>query len=90
MYDGYAMLALAPEITAPAQFPGMPRATPIGVQALEIIASILEDESPGLAEIKLHLRKCVAAYPGAPERALLAHLMETSQRVNAEGGEGLT
>lgn len=88
MIDGHNMLTRTPETRAPAQFPVMPGVTPIGIQALDIIVSILEDPSPGLAEVKLNLRKCLGDYPGAPERALLAHLMETSSRVNSEGGEG--
>lgn len=88
MINGHDMLIRTPEIAAPAQFPVMPGVTSIGIQALDIITSILEDPSPGLAEVKLHLRKCVGDYPGAPEQALLAHLMETSSRVNSEGGEG--
>lgn len=87
MFGSHKMLTLTADIAAPAQFPVMPGATPIGIQALEIIGSILEDPSPGLAEIKLHLRKCLADYPCAPERALLAHLMETSNRMNSEGRE---
>ncbi|MEW9871472.1 hypothetical protein [Arthrobacter sp. HS15c] len=80
-------MTLPPEIAAPSPLPVVPGASPIGMQALDIIASILEDASPGLAEIKLNLRKCMAHYPGAPERALLAHLVETSNRVNSEGGK---
>ncbi|WP_426227111.1 hypothetical protein [Pseudarthrobacter sp. DSP2-3-2b1] len=56
--------------------------TPLGLQAREIIDSILDDVSPGLAEVKWRLRKCLAAHPGSPEQALLAHLMETSELVN--------
>jgi hypothetical protein len=59
------------------------RITPIGWQAYEIITSILEDPSPDLDQVKGHLRRCVAAHPGAPERALRAHLMATSEVVNA-------
>ena len=88
MIDGHNMLTRTPETVAPAQFPGMPGGTPIGIQALDIITSILEDPSPGLAGVQVHLRKCLGDYPGAPERALLAHLMETSSRVNSEGVEG--
>lgn len=62
--------------------------SPLQGQAADIIASIFADPSPDLAEVKRNLRKCVAAHPGAPELALLAHLMETSERVNAEGAEG--
>lgn len=87
MYDGHTMMTLNPETAAPAQFPSLSGATPIGVQALDIINSILEDASPGLAGIKLHLRRCLADHPGSPERALLAHLMETSSRVNSEWGD---
>ena len=57
--------------------------TPIGWQAYEIITSILEDPSPDLDQVKGRLRRCVAAHPGAPERALRAHLMATSEVVNA-------
>ena len=63
-------------------------ASPIAEQALEIIFSILEDPSPGLAEVQLRLRQCLAAHPGRPERALLAHLLETSRRVNANDVDG--
>ncbi|HEY9358622.1 MAG TPA: hypothetical protein VIQ52_20155 [Arthrobacter sp.] len=56
----------------------------LGLQAQEIIASVLEDPAPDLAEVQDRLRGYLAAYPGFPERALLAHLMETSDRVNAE------
>lgn len=65
-----------------------PPVTPIGLQAQEIIASILDDPAPGLAEVQYRLREYVAAYPGFPERALLAHLMETSEAVNSEADEG--
>lgn len=61
---------------------------PIAGQALEIIFSILEDPSPGLVEVQLRLRRCLAAHPGRPERALLAHLLETSRCVNAADGNG--
>lgn len=88
MIDGHDMLTRTPDTGAPAHFPVMPGVTPIGIQALDIITSILEDPSPGLAEVKLRLRTCLGAYPGAPEQALLAHLMETCSRVNSEGGEG--
>ncbi|MUU71262.1 hypothetical protein [Pseudarthrobacter sp. GA104] len=71
-----------------ARYPA-PDASPLAAQALDIISSILEDPSPGLAEIKLRLRRCLAAYPRRPELALLAHLMETSSLVNPMGGETL-
>lgn len=58
--------------------------TPIGWQAHEIIASILEDPSPDLAEVKERLARCLAEHPGSPELALLAHLMQTSELANAE------
>ena len=58
--------------------------TPIGWQAYEIISSILEDPSPDLDQVKGRLRRCVAAHPGAPERALRAHLMAISEVVNAD------
>ena len=61
--------------------------TPIGWQAYEIITSILEDPSPDLDQVKGRLRRCVAAHPGAPERALRAHLMATSEVVNSYGQE---
>lgn len=66
-----------------ASVPAVPGISEVGLQAQEIIASILEDPTPGLAEVKLRLRRCVAAHPGFPERALLAHLMETSDQVNS-------
>ena len=77
-----------------ASVPAVPGISEVGLQAQEIIASILEDPTPGLAEVKLRLRRCVAAHPGFPERALLAHLMETSDQVNsadeaADGDVGL-
>jgi hypothetical protein len=62
--------------------------TPIGLQAQEIIDSILDGPAPGLAEVQYRLRGYVAAYPGFPERALLAHLMETSEAMNSEADEG--
>ncbi|MCO4255240.1 hypothetical protein [Pseudarthrobacter cellobiosi] len=62
---------------------GAEEITPLGWQAYEIITSILEDPSPDLADVKWRLRRCVAAHPGAPERALQAHLMATSEVVNA-------
>ena len=65
------------------------RITPIGWQAYEIITSILEDPAPDLDQIKWHLRGCVAAHPGEPERALRAHLMATSEVVNVLGREGV-
>ncbi|QNE13261.1 hypothetical protein [Pseudarthrobacter sp. NBSH8] len=64
------------------------RITPIGWQAYEIITSILEDPSPDLDQHKWRLRRCVAAHPGAPERALQAHLMATSEVVNGYSQEG--
>ena len=72
----------------PAAYGTAPDANPIAAQALEIIFSILEDPSPGLAEVQLRLRRCMAAHPGRPERALLAHLLDTSRRVNANDGNG--
>lgn len=66
--------------------PVTPHLSPIGVQALEIISSILDDPSPGLADIKLRLRSCVANHPGHPEQALLAHLTERSSRANSKSG----
>jgi hypothetical protein len=69
------------------QLPALP-ITPIGLQAQEIIDSILEDPAPGLAEVQYRLREYLAAYPGFPERALLAHLMETSESINSESDEG--
>ncbi|MDQ0680578.1 hypothetical protein QFZ30_003960 [Arthrobacter pascens] len=69
------------------QMPTQP-VTPIGLQAQEIIDSILDDPAPGLAEVQYRLREYVAAYPGFPERALLAHLMETSEDTNSEADEG--
>ncbi|MET4591240.1 hypothetical protein ABIA70_002853 [Arthrobacter sp. 754] len=56
--------------------------TPIGWQAREIIDSILKDRSPGLDEVHWRLRRNLAAHPGSPELALLAHLMETTELVN--------
>lgn len=61
--------------------------TPIGWQAYEIIYSILGDPSPDLADVKWRLRRCLDAHPGSPERALQAHLMATSEEVNAYGRE---
>lgn len=61
--------------------------TPIGWQAYEIITSILEDPSPGLAEVKGRLLQCLAAHPDSPEQALVAHLMATSTAANDHGGE---
>jgi hypothetical protein len=70
-------------------FPGMDGISPIARQAQEIIVSILEDPEPGLTEVKQHLFSCLAANPDFPERALLAHLMGTSARVNSDIEEGL-
>ncbi len=72
----------------PGPYSAAPDANPIAAQALEIIFSILEDPSPGLAEVQLRLRRCMAAHPGRPERALLAHLVETSRCVNATDANG--
>ncbi len=69
-------------------FPGMDGISLIGRQAQEIIDSILEDPEPGLTEVKQHLCSCLAANPDFPERALLAHLMGTSARVNSDDEEG--
>ena len=69
------------------QVPTQP-VTPIGLQAQEIIDSILDDPAPGLADVKSRLHGYVAAYPGFPEKALLAHLMETSEGINSEADEG--
>lgn len=55
--------------------PVMSGLAPIGVQALEIITSILDDPSPELADVKPRLRRCLADHPGHPEHALLAHLV---------------
>ena len=70
-----------------APIPDIPGISAIGVQAQEIIASILGDPAPGLAEVRHRLRKCLADHPGYPERALLAHLMQTSEQANSEAGE---
>jgi hypothetical protein len=75
-------------LVEPSGYSTAPDANPISAQALEIIFSILEDPSPGLAEVQLRLRRCMAAHPGRPERALLAHLLDTSRRVNAVDGNG--
>jgi len=61
--------------------------SPLQGQAYDIIASILDDPSPELDEVKERLRRCLAAHPRAPELALLAHLRETSELVNAEGSQ---
>jgi hypothetical protein len=80
---------LSPEPGGRTSFPGMDGISPIGRQAQEIIASILEDPEPGLTEVKQHLGTCLAANPDFPERALLAHLMGTYARVNSDIEEGL-
>ena len=80
---------LSPEPGERTPFPGMDGISPIGRQAQEIIASILEDPEPGLTEVKQHLGTCLAANPDFPERALLAHLMGTYARVNSDIEEGL-
>ena len=72
---------------SPTQYIAADSITPLGGQANEIIASILEDQSPELADIKWRLRRCLAAHPGSPEQALLAHLMATSEMVNTLGEE---
>lgn len=56
------------------------RRSSLATQSLEIIDSILADPNPGLAGIQLRLRNCVAAYPGFPDRALLAHMIETCRQ----------
>lgn len=56
--------------------------TPLQGQAYEIIVSILDDPAPELDEVKHRLNRCLAAHPQAPEAALLAHLMETSEIAN--------
>jgi hypothetical protein len=61
--------------------------SPLQGQAYDIIASILDDPSPKLDEVKERLLRCLAAHPRAPELALLAHLRETSELVNAEGSD---
>jgi hypothetical protein len=76
-------LNTAVDLAPLASVPAVPGISEVGLQAQEIIASILEDPTPGLAEVKLRLRRCLAAHPGFPERALLAHLMEISDQVNA-------
>jgi hypothetical protein len=80
---------LSPEPGGRTSFPGMDGISPIRRQAQEIIVSILEDPEPGLTEVKQHLCTCLAANPDFPERALLAHLMGTSARVNSDIQEGL-
>jgi hypothetical protein len=79
---------LSPEPGGQTPFPDMPGISPIGRQAQEIIVSILEDPEPGLTGVKQHLCTCLAANPDFPERALLAHLMGTSARVNSGIEEG--
>ena len=71
---------------AAGRYPVPSTLAPIAVQAMEIITSILDDPSPGLAGIKPRLRRCLADHPGHPEHALLAHLVETSSRVNSDRG----
>ena len=80
---------LSPEPGRRTPFPDRDGISPIGRQAQEIIVSILEDPEPGLTEVKQHLCSCLAANPDFPERALLAHLMGTSARVNSDVEEGL-
>jgi hypothetical protein len=60
--------------------------SPLQGQAYDIIASILDDPSPELDEVKERLLRCLAAHPHAPELALLDHLRETSEMANAQGG----
>lgn len=55
----------------------------LAAQSLEIIDSILADPNPGLAGIQQQLRNCVAAYPGFPDKALLAHMLETCRQANS-------
>lgn len=91
MYESSRMQTLIPGMAPLAPLPQLPEpadATSIGEQAQEIIDSILEDTSPGLAGVKLRLRRYVAAHPSHPEKALLAHLMETSTQVNSEDYDG--
>ncbi len=55
--------------------------TPIGagtllrVQVLEIIQEVLGGTCPEQAEVRARLRTHVEGNPGAPERAILKHLM---------------
>lgn len=67
--------------------PEVPRAASrsfsLAAQSLEIIDSILADPNPGLAGIQEQLRRCVAAYPGFPDKALLAHMLETRRQANS-------
>lgn len=88
MFEGSDLLALDRMPAVRKQHYVPPGATPIALQAMEIVTSILEDPAPGMEDIKRMLRKCLAEHPGHPERALLAHLMETTSRVNEESGEG--
>ena len=56
---------------------------PIVAQARTIIAAILAESDPDLADIQRCLREKVADHPGLPQRALLAHLLETRRRANS-------
>lgn len=63
--------------------PAIYREPSISAQAREIIDTVLADSDPRLEEIRRCLRKNVAAHPGCPSRALLAHLLETRRLSNA-------
>jgi hypothetical protein len=59
------------------------RETSITAQARDIIDAVLADTDPSLAEVQRSLRKSMAAHPGSPSRALLAHLLETRRQTNS-------
>lgn len=63
--------------------PARPWEPPIVAQARDIIDTILADSDPGLTDIQRCLREKVANNPGLPQRALLAHLLETRHRANS-------
>ncbi len=82
---GIAVFRRSPGGPISLRAPHTPSAVSPGLLAYEIITSILEDPSPDLDLVKGRLRRCVAAHPGSPERALQAHLMATSEVGNAYG-----
>ena len=51
----------------------------VRIQAVEIIHSVLEGSNDANSDVVARLRFLVAAYPEAPERALLEHLIETGR-----------
>ncbi|XAS67566.1 EAL domain-containing protein [Micrococcaceae bacterium Sec5.7] len=60
----------------------------IRTQAWGIVASVLADTAPEGAAVRQRLCEHLEATPGAPERALLEHLLETQRQVSQPGAAG--